>query len=61
MSDDKSKRSADRRLVSASEDYEVEYLMKKHHASRDVVLAAIKAAGPGREAVERHLLANGAA
>lgn len=55
MTDDKDKRGADRRLVSANEDYEVEYLMKKHGASREAVLSAIIAAGPERDAVEARL------
>lgn len=55
MTDDKDKRGADRRLVSANEDYEVEYLMKKFSVSRDAVVAAIKAAGPERDAVEARL------
>ena len=45
----------DRLRVSASEDYEVEYLAKKHGVTRAEVLAAIKGAGPLRSDVERYL------
>ena len=54
--DDKSKRGQqDRTRVSASERYEVDYLMKKHSVSREAVEEAIHAAGPSRDAVEAHL------
>lgn len=57
MTDDKSKRGVDSRFVSGSEDYEVEYLMTKHGISKADALAAIRAAGPGREKIEQYLAA----
>ena len=59
MADDKDKTGADRLRVSASEDYEVEYLMRKHGATKEKVLAAIHSAGPMRDAVEKALAGGG--
>lgn len=50
MVDDRMKRSAqDRRRVSVSEPYEVNYFARKHGLSRDVALEIIRQAGGDRE------------
>jgi hypothetical protein len=56
MTDDKSKTGGqDRSRVSANEDYEIQYLQKKFNCSREEVMAAIKAVGNNRDAVEAYL------
>ncbi|WP_439558398.1 DUF3606 domain-containing protein [Dyadobacter sp.] len=56
MADDKTKKDArDRNQVSASEDYEIEYLAKKSGATREQILEAIKAVGGNREKIEAYL------
>ena len=59
MADDKSKTAQDRQRVSASEDYEVEHLVKKFGATKEAVIAAIKAHGPMRGDVEAALSRKG--
>jgi len=57
--DDKNKRDArDRNQVAGNEDYEIDYLVKKHGVSRDQVKAAIQEVGNDREKLEQHLKAN---
>lgn len=49
----------DKKLVSAKQDHEVKYLVKKFKAkgkSKEEVLAAVKAVGHSREKVEEYLL-----
>ncbi|SFJ22078.1 Protein of unknown function [Phyllobacterium sp. CL33Tsu] len=56
MSDDKFKQdNRDRATVSASEDYEVNYLMTKHDLSRDRALELIKKHGGSRKKIESEL------
>lgn len=56
MSDDKNKKGAqDRARVSGNEDFEIDYLVKKHHVTRAEVEAAIKVAGNRRQDVEAYL------
>lgn len=59
MSDDKSKTGADRLRVAKNEDYEVEYLAKKHGISKEEVERAIDKAGPMRTDVEAELARQG--
>lgn len=49
MGDDKRKKAADAKLVSAKEPYELTYFAKKHGLSRDDADKIIKRAGPSRE------------
>jgi hypothetical protein len=50
MPDDKSKRGAsDRRRVSTSEPYEVNYFARKHSLPKEEALKIIKLAGGNRE------------
>lgn len=50
MVDDRTKRSAqDRRRVSVSEPYEVNYFARKHGLTKEVALEIIKQAGGDRE------------
>jgi hypothetical protein len=59
MADDKTKKDfRDRQRVSADEDYEIDYLVKKHGISRDQVREAIKAVGSNREKIEAYLKKN---
>lgn len=56
MADDKKKTgTADSSRVNASEDYEVDVLVKKFSTTKAAVLAAIKKAGPMRKDVEAEL------
>ncbi|GAB3428049.1 DUF3606 domain-containing protein [Niabella aquatica] len=59
MADDKTINDArDRNQVAAGEDYEVDYIVKKHGVSREQVLEAIKAVGNDRNKVEEYLTSN---
>lgn len=54
--DDKEKQDArDRNQVAGNEDYEIDYLVKKHGVSRDEVRSAIEKVGNNREKIEEHL------
>ena len=56
MPDDKSKRgNPDRKLVSANERYEVEYLARKVQLPEPLVKKVIQQEGPSRKAVESYL------
>jgi hypothetical protein len=58
MADDKSKRGPqDRARVDGGEDYEVEYLMKKHHLERADALRLVKKYGNNRAKIEEELAA----
>lgn len=59
MADDKTKNDArDRNQVAGGEDYEVQYMIKKHGVTKEQVLAAIKAVGNHREKIEAYLLSH---
>ncbi|MGN7785821.1 DUF3606 domain-containing protein [Niabella sp. 22666] len=59
MTDDKTKNDArDRNQVAGGEDYEVDYIAKKHGVSREQVEEAIKAVGNERDKVEEYLTSN---
>lgn len=56
MADDKTKRgAADRKRVASGQQYEVDYLAKKHGVTKQAVLDAVKKAGVSRTAVEKEL------
>ncbi|MGH7295785.1 MAG: DUF3606 domain-containing protein [Polyangiaceae bacterium] len=56
MSDDKKQTgNPDRKLVSGTEPYEVEYLVKKFELPRELVKKVIQQEGPSRKAVEDYL------
>ena len=58
MADDKSKRGPqDRAPVDGGEDYEVGYLMKKHHLERADALRLVKKYGNNRAKIEEELAA----
>jgi hypothetical protein len=55
MADDKSKRGPqDGKLISLTEDYEVEYWTKKFGVTKERLAAAVKAAGHSAAAVEQY-------
>lgn len=59
MADDKTKNDArDRNQVAGGEDYEVDYIAKKHSVTRAQVEEAIKAVGNERDKVEAYLTSN---
>lgn len=49
MGDDKKKKAADSKLVSAGETYELRYFARKHGLSLTDAEKVIKKAGPSRE------------
>ena len=56
MSDDKTKRAPqDKTRISLNEDYEVRYWTKRLGISKEVLAAAVKAAGNEVQSVEAHL------
>jgi hypothetical protein len=56
MSDDKTKRSPqDASRIAMGEDYEVDYWTRRFGVSREVLQAAVNAAGNRADAVERNL------
>jgi hypothetical protein len=56
MADDKTKKDfRDRDRVAANEDYELDYLAKKHGVTRGQVIEALEAVGDEREKVEAYL------
>ena len=56
MADDKSKTGGpDRKRVSGSERYEIQYEAEKQGVSPGVIRSAIKKAGPSREKVEKQI------
>jgi hypothetical protein len=58
MADDKSKRGPqDRARVDGGEDYEVGYLMKKHHLEWTDALRLVKKYGNNRAKIEEELVA----
>ena len=58
MADDKSKRGPQGRArVDGGEDYEVGYLMKKHHLERADALRLVKKYGNNRAKIEEELAA----
>lgn len=59
MADDKTKNDArDRNQVAGDEEYEVDYIAKKHGVSREQVEEAIKAVGNNRNKIEEYLTHN---
>jgi hypothetical protein len=56
MAEDKSKRGPqDGKLISMTEDYEVEYWTKKFGVSKEQLAVAVKSVGHSAAAVEKHL------
>jgi hypothetical protein len=55
MADDPKKQAADRKRISMSEAYEVEYWTHKFGVSREVLQAAVSKVGPMVVDVEREL------
>jgi len=56
MSDDKSKTgNPDRKLININEDYEVRYWTERCGVTAEQLKAAVKAAGPSADDVERNL------
>ena len=59
MADEKPKNDArDRNQVAGGEDYEADYIAKKHGVTREQVEEAIKAVGNERDKVEEYLTSN---
>jgi len=60
MADDTSNRgSADRSRVAGGQEYEVDYLAKKHGVSAEQVKAVINRVGTSREKIEAELTRKG--
>ncbi|MDO9359113.1 MAG: DUF3606 domain-containing protein [Polaromonas sp.] len=56
MSDDKNNRGpADRSRINVNEEYELSYWKTRLNCSADELRAAVKAAGPSVDAVEKYL------
>lgn len=59
MADDKTKKDfRDRNRVAADDEYELDYLAKKHSVTRGQVIEALEAVGSEREKVEEYLTNN---